>query len=395
MKLLSLSFDHVKLFENGTVSIDFFASDKVPAGDESTTPLEKPLYINNVIAFAGINASGKTTILRLVAFALAIIQRGVSARPPAADGIEDLFDAPPRMRAVLWDAGEVFVLDSLLTYPALPLGSKRRSSFAFEEEALYRLTGTLTKSLLRQGASTLIDRSEEVMRRSTLDDASKRFLVNDVSIMASRTGSLAYAYHAAGDSPLPASDSLIGATDILQAFDADIEFLNPLEESDLFELKFKRDEDTLLLSQKELERTLSSGTLRGFSLVESAVFALMTGGYLLLDEIENHLNKQLVQVIIDLFARKDSNPYGAVLVFTTHYPEILDSVHRKDCVYFLAHGADDKTSLVKYSDRVNRIENKKSEVFLSNYVKGTAPRFSEVAALRAHVKSAVESIHHE
>ena len=55
MKLLSLSFDHVNLFEDGAFGIDFFAGDKVPAGDESVTLLEKPLYINNVVALAGIN----------------------------------------------------------------------------------------------------------------------------------------------------------------------------------------------------------------------------------------------------------------------------------------------------------------------------------------------------
>ena len=40
MKLLSLSFDHVNLFEDGAFGIDFFAGDKVPAGDESVTLLE-------------------------------------------------------------------------------------------------------------------------------------------------------------------------------------------------------------------------------------------------------------------------------------------------------------------------------------------------------------------
>lgn len=395
MKLLSLSFDHVKLFKDGLFQIDFFASDKVPAGDESVTLLEKPLYTNNVVALAGINASGKTTALRLTAFALAIIQGGIALLPPFAEGIEDLFEAPPHMKAVLWDKGEVLVLECVLAQHGFSLGAPRNCPFVFVEEVLHRFRGALTKTLLSQGADALIGQSEEMVRRSTLDELSRQFLADNVSIMTSRTGSLMYGCHAAGDAPLPASDGLTDAIDILRTFDADIEYLNVLEGGNLFELKFKRDETPSMLSRKELERTLSSGTLRGLSLAQSAIFALAAGGYFLLDEIENHLNKQLVNVIIDLFTHEDSNPYGAVLVFTTHYPEILDSIHRKDCVYFLAHGAGGQTNIVKYSDRIKRIENKKSEVFLSNYIKGTAPRFSDVAALKTYAKSMIESGRHE
>lgn len=394
MKLLSVSFNHVKLFENGIFELDLFASDKVPASDESVTLLEKPLAINNVVALAGINASGKTTALRLMALALSVVQGGLTLHSPFTGHVEDLFDAPPRMKAVLWEEGQVFILDSVLAYrdsaPRLA-----RGNFIFEEEVLYRFKGAPTKALFRQGADALIDHSEEIMRRSTLDHASKMFLADSVSIMTSQSGTIASAYHASGDAPLPTSDNLLDVTDILRAFDADIEFLRVQEDGNLFELKFKRDERPALLSRKELEHVLSSGTLRGLSLVQSAVFSLACGGYFLLDEIENHLNKQLVHVIVDLFVCKESNPYGAVLIFTTHYPEILDSIHRKDCVYFLAREADGRTCIVKYSDRVDRIENKKSEVFLSNYIKGTAPRFADVAALRSYAKSITGGLHHE
>ena len=42
MKLLSVSFNHVKLFENGIFELDLFASDKVPASDE-------PLFRSKVL----------------------------------------------------------------------------------------------------------------------------------------------------------------------------------------------------------------------------------------------------------------------------------------------------------------------------------------------------------
>jgi AAA15 family ATPase/GTPase len=135
---------------------------------------------------------------------------------------------------------------------------------------------------------------------------------------------------------------------------------------------------------------LSSGTIKGLEIVRKAVGVLAQGGYLLVDEIENHLNKQLVGVLIDLFQSSDTNPHGATLLFTTHYPEILDRVHRKDNVYFLSRRSEDHAiQVIKYSSRVKRIENKKSEVFISNYIGGTAPSYTDVQALRALVREAV------
>ena len=37
MKLLKVSFDHLQMFEDGLFEIDLFASDRVPADDESAT----------------------------------------------------------------------------------------------------------------------------------------------------------------------------------------------------------------------------------------------------------------------------------------------------------------------------------------------------------------------
>ena len=115
---------------------------------------------------------------------------------------------------------------------------------------------------------------------------------------------------------------------------------------------------------------------------------LRSGGYLLVFEVENHLNRQLVNVVLDLFAAHGANPNGATLVFTTHYPQLLDHVHRKDNVFFLAQ-RNSGARVVKYADRVKRIENKKSEVFASNFVKGTAPRYADVRALKELVAEEV------
>ena len=58
------------MFKDSIFEINLFASDKVPASDESTTPLVGRIYSNNIIGLSGINASGKTTALALIELGL-------------------------------------------------------------------------------------------------------------------------------------------------------------------------------------------------------------------------------------------------------------------------------------------------------------------------------------
>ena len=59
-----------------------------------------------------------------------------------------------------------------------------------------------------------------------------------------------------------------------------------------------------------------------------------------------------------------------------YYSGILDILTRKDNIYFMTRGRsiDARAEAVKYSTIDKRIENKRSEVFESNFVKGSAHR---------------------
>ena len=92
----------------------------------------------------------------------------------------------------------------------------------------------------------------------------------------------------------------------------------------------------------------------------------------------------------------DSNPYkfdGDTLydALETVSDSLDEPVVLKDNVFFLVRSGSDGAQVVKYGDRVKRIENKKSEVFASNYVKGTAPRYANVRALRDRVAKGVDN----
>ena len=87
------------------------------------------------------------------------------------------------------------------------------------------------------------------------------------------------------------------------------------------------------VSASELYEILSSGTTKGFGLFTFVVYSLRTGADLIIDEIENHFHKTLVENLVNLYKDKSVNKKMASLIFTTHYCEILDLFNRSDNVY--------------------------------------------------------------
>lgn len=395
MKLLRISFDHLKMFEDGRLDIDFYAADKVFGQDQSVHELERPVYTNSIVALAGVNASGKSVALSLIDLALRI-EGGAVICPPSIDrGSDRLFrDGTTSYRSLLWHEGSLYVhaatLSAVRADQAQPVDSRLR----FDSEAVFKLAAkSVTKGLLSRGFDELAAESEAVIM---CEGSGSPRIPNYVS--ASPLAAESHPYHLfykAADMPLSLIDGMGGLDEVLRTFDPKIEHLEAKDEGRAYSLRFKGDDEPLLLSRQGLEDVLSSGTLKGVMLVQRAAEVLRHGGYLLCDEIENHLNRQLVNVVLDLFASTDTNPRGAVLVFTTHYPEVLDHVHRKDNVYFLTRCEDGLSRAIKYSEKVERIENKKSEVFVSNYIRGTAPRYSDIAAMRDAVHSAIDGARDE
>ncbi len=90
-------------------------------------------------------------------------------------------------------------------------------------------------------------------------------------------------------------------------------------------------------------------------------------------------------MIINLFNNKEINKSGACLIFTTHYAEILDSFDRMDNIYILTRSENYFTKIHRYSKMVKRSELKKSEVILSNYVKGSAPKALNIMNLEEYI----------
>ena len=117
-----------------------------------------------------------------------------------------------------------------------------------------------------------------------------------------------------------------------------IAFLDPTIEKLCFEqvegktfihLKFKN-EEVIFTIAVELEQYLSSGTIKGIITFSMVKEVLQSGGYLLVDEIENHFNKEIVTTLVRFFMDSRFNKNGGTLIFTTYYPELLDEYDRND-----------------------------------------------------------------
>ena len=174
-------------------------------------------------------------------------------------------------------------------------------------------------------------------------------------------------------------------TPVVQAFDPSVEYLVWNKENQVFHLKFKGERAERVMNVAIATSVLSNGTVLGAELVNQAITALRNGGYLIVDEIETGLNRSLVGTVIELFASPVTNPHGATLLFSTHYSELLDVLRRKDNVFVLVRDDSFRTELIKYSERINRIENKKSDAIINNVIKGSMPKYPDVQAMREYV----------
>ena len=118
--------------------------------------------------------------------------------------------------------------------------------------------------------------------------------------------------------------------EILDVFDDSIEAFSmskssPNGEPGEWKLKFKND-NWIYSGNNTFEPNLliSAGTISGQRLIHETITVLKKGGYLLIDELEAHMNKELIRVILGLFGSTKTNPNGACIIFSTHYVEILD-----------------------------------------------------------------------
>jgi hypothetical protein len=111
----------------------------------------------------------------------------------------------------------------------------------------------------------------------------------------------------------------------------------------------------------------SNGTQGAFILLSRLLPVLEHGGLAVIDEFENDLHPLMLEPILDLFANPETNPHAAQLIFSTHAIEVLNLVEKSQ-VMLVEKNADCISNAYRM-DTVEGIRN--DDNFYAKYLAGT------------------------
>lgn len=399
MRILKIVAKGLPLYQNGMLELDFYATDRVSKNEDGLTPdvtrlgNSGAIYSQNATGIVGVNASGKTTTLNLIDFIVSYLT-DLSVSRHLAREINRIGRVDERLElsVIFWNDGAFYLLESALQCEKDDLsrsGCVRTDDLVFADETLWKYNSASLKrdtlndlAAFKDNAAVLICRNgDHKLDATVLTDEERAFLGDHESIVfrvtGKRGGTVSRPERILPRESLPSP--------VLRAFDPSIESLSYDPELQVYHLTFHGEKERVV-GPDAIPSFLSQGTIIGAEMVQFALQRLRDGGYMIIDEIDTSLNRSLVGVVIGLFTSPVTNPRGAQLVFTTHVPEILDELHRKDAVYVLRRDENYNTEAVKYSDEIKRIENKKSAAILRNAVRGSLPNYPDVQAMRLYVR---------
>lgn len=398
LRVVRVQIGGLSLFKNDLI-VDFFNSDsvrKMETDNEFTLNVFKVksgLYSQVLMAFTGLNATGKTTVLELLSVIMQIVILGKTLNDSLIQ--QTLFKLIPLLKEnkidwkIYFIQNDIFyMLHSIISENKIHEKNISDTGFVYTTEELY------SRKLAKVTRKNLFEFSEEdnvVKRTEELDNP---YLKDDISIVTSVKGIKGVVRPLSNDTNINVPVWLgVPSSEAIHVFDPNVEQLkiyNTKEGNPQSELSFKNRANLKYSgSPLGLVNLLSSGTIKGLSILPAIIKALEMGGYVFLDEIENHFNKKIIEWFFNLFTDKRTNPNGACLIFSTHYPELLDFFARKDNIFITRRDTDNYCECVKYSDFIARNELSKSRVLLENAIGGTAPRFQDLENGRKWIQSIV------
>ena len=283
------------------------------------------------------------------------------------------------------DCDEICRLETVI---ATTLGKNKEIKYTIKEETLWTKPAssvTTKKQLLDfDGITPSAKRSND-----------EAFLPSDISIIIAYNKQhqqhieVADLLSLTNINVLPISDDI--PLDIVTYLDPTVENLSFAHEDNdnkiSVHLKFKGKSEIILSDPVELNHYLSSGTIKGIVTFTLAIRILKSGGYLVIDELENHFNKEIVATLIRFFMDAAMNRFGGTLIFTTHYPELLDEFERNDCIYIVRNR--DGITVSNLTDILKRNDLKKSDAYQSGFLEGTVPIYEAYLNLKKSIRLAL------
>lgn len=383
MKILRITVNGLPLFKQ-ELDLLFYTQQRVGEDDkEKLYKIEPNYYLHTACAFIGINASGKTSVLKVINLALNILLN----EPINHVESRNILGACERATfkiCFLDKKNNVYCLKTVITSKKAKAG---RYVYSIIEEKLWEKPISSVKSKKYLTDFTAIS---PIAVRNT----EEAYLPDDVSFII--------AHNKKANDKIDVF-SLLSYTNInILPFTEDIPleviaFLDPTIEKLYFEkvedkafihLKFKDEEEIILNNAVELEQYLSSGTIKGIITFSMVKEVLASGGYILVDELENHFNKEIVVTLIRFFMDSSLNKNGSTLIFTTHYSELLDEYDRNDAIYIVRNRNGITAENLSYILKRNDI--KKSDAYQSGFLEGTTPAYEAYLRLKKNLAASLK-----
>ena len=367
MKLLRV---HASNYKNccDDFTIDLVAKSKKTSEDKEyeLQEIADDLYVFNTVAFVGKNASGKTSAIELMECCYSILSEfRLEDKHYNYDNV--------KLEIIFYYKGNIYKYTTGLKSDP-NLGSKAN----FTEQHIYQKI--YYKSKVKEIYA--VEGFEEITGFGELpEDTSIVFFILKKkatrAVYFNCNGEGADTYHllfrAMKTYKIP--ENIL--VKVIKIFDDKIKSLEMVDEK---HYKLIYQDHVKELSDSELVYILSSGTTKGVLLYIFVVAALENGFDLLIDEVENHFHKTLVENMISLFKDKTVNKKYATLIFTTHYCEVLDLFNRQDNIWIAK--SDNKIHLENMYENYNiRTELLKSRQFYNN-VFDTSVNYEDLMALK-------------
>ena len=383
MKILRITAQGLPLFKED-MDICFYTQQRVSEDDRNNLyNLIDNYYLHSACAFIGINASGKTSVLKVINLALNIIKNEpinhVEAKTILGGSEKDAIST------YFYDKRKyICCLETVITAKKAKTGEY---VYSILSERLWEkpIAGVKSKKYL-----TDFDGIEPVDTR----DSNEAYLSDDVSFIIAHNKKV---------NDTVEVFSLLSYTNVnVLPFTEDIPlevitFLDPTIEKLCFEqaegktfihLKFRDEDEIILNNAVDLEQYLSSGTIKGIITFSMVKEVLQSGGYLLVDEIENHFNKEIVTTLMRFFMDSRLNKRGGTLIFTTHYPELLDEYDRNDGICIVRNRNGITVENLSYILKRNDI--KKSDAYQSGFLEGTTPAYEAYMRLKKNLAASIK-----
>lgn len=260
MRLLRIEADGIFLFSEKTV-IDFNAEQRVYP--DNADMLYNPFgstYTNNVLSFVGVNASGKTTSLKLISFVMSLLNAEAINNIPTKVVLER--SKKVDLRVYFYDENKGVCLLKTIIGVTKEEGAPERYVILQEELFIRKTTSITSKANLFQFGDENIYKTRDISKEQFM------FLKDDVSIVIAlgKTGNVFFRdltewtdfniLNSFGNFPI----------ELIQFLDPSIEYIrfNP-NETELI-VKFKKDDSPISMRGiQNISHYLSSGTIKGLN----------------------------------------------------------------------------------------------------------------------------------